>query len=388
MSPLTIAPGLEGIVTGDSAICLIDQEKGSLAYRGYAIEDLAESASFEEVAYLLLHEDLPTGQEDQDWRHDLQEHRQVPESVIPLLSALPRTIHPMDFLRTGISLLGSTDPEAMETSHPANVRKATRLIAQLPVLLQWAIRFSHPHTPPPDMSQYSYAENLLYTVTGSRNAGYAKELEVSLILYAEHELNASTFAARVVASTMADMYGAVTAAIAALKGPLHGGANESVARMLTTIGQPHKAKDWIHGALARKERIMGFGHRVLKHEDPRSAIMKRRARSLSHAINNTKWYELAEVLEETMRHEKNLLPNLDFYTAVVYLLLRIPIQLFTPIFVLSRITGWSAHIIEQQDHNRLIRPRAAYTGPKRKEFLPLACRSIDPTFSPAANPPE
>jgi len=201
-----------------------------------------------------------------------------------------------------------------------------------------------------------------------------KELEVSLNLYAEHEFNASTFAARVTASTLADLYGAVTSAIATLKGSLHGGANEAVAVMLKPIDQPERAKPWIQSKLARKERVIGFGHRVLKHEDPRTTIMKRRARALSQDLGNTPSYEIAEIVEQTMNEEKGLFPNLDFYTAVVYLLLRIPIETFTPIFVTSRITGWCAHIIEQQDGNRLIRPRASYIGPSNREFIPLHCR--------------
>ena len=197
---------------------------------------------------------------------------------------------------------------------------------------------------------------------------------MSLNLYAEHELNASTFAGRVTASTLADLYGAVTAAIATLKGPLHGGANEAVAEMFHIICEPEKAQAWIHSKLAGKDRIMGFGHRVLKHEDPRSAIIKRRAKALSQHMADTRWYEIAEIIEQTMKEEKGLLPNLDFYTAVVYLLIGIPKEAFTPIFVTSRMSGWCAHIIEQQDHNRLIRPRASYTGPPVRDFLSLAER--------------
>jgi len=205
-------------------------------------------------------------------------------------------------------------------------------------------------------------------LTGQLRADHAKELEVSLNLYAEHELNASTFVSRVTASTLADLYGAVTAAIATLKGPLHGGANEAVAEMFRAIRTPEKTKGWVHSKLIRKERVMGFGHRVLKHEDPRTAIIKRRAKALSQSMRDPRWYEIAEIIEQTMKEEKGLFPNLDFYTAVVYLLIGIPIEAFTPIFVASRVSGWCAHIIEQQDHNRLIRPRASYIGPPAREF--------------------
>jgi 2-methylcitrate synthase/citrate synthase II len=367
-------PGLNGMVVGESAICQIDETTGSLRYRGYLIEELAEQATFEEVAYLLLYEQLPSSIELQSWRAELEHVKQLTSLLRQFLQTIPSSAHLMDVLRTAVSFLGMTDPDNNNPSHEANIRKATSLIAKIPLLISWAIQARYDHSPRQPLSQCSFAENLLYLITGTMDSDKAKELEISLNLYAEHELNASTFAARVTASTLADLYGAVAVAIATLKGPLHGGANEAVAVMFQAIGEPEKAKAWIHSRLTGKELIMGFGHRVLKHEDPRTTIMKRRAEGLSHKLADTRLYEMAEIIEQTMKEEKGLHPNLDFYTAVVYLLLRIPLETFTPIFVASRITGWCAHIIEQQDHNRLIRPRASYIGPSSREFLPLHCR--------------
>ena len=362
-------PGLDGVVVGESAICQIDETRGSLRYRGYAIEELAEQATFEEVAYLLLHGDLPSFHDLQQWQTELAHAGFLPPVVKQFLQTVPASAHVMDVLRTGVSFLGMTDPEAQDISHEANLRKAVRLLAHMPLLLAWAsrTRFDRPLFQAPATN--SFAQSLLYLLTGNLREDHAKELEVSLNLYAEHELNASTFAGRVASSTLADLYGAVTAAIATLKGPLHGGANEAVAEMFQAIRDPQKAQGWVHSKLTGKERVMGFGHRVLKHEDPRSAIIKRRAKALSQHADGTRWYEMAEIIEQTMKEEKGLLPNLDFYTAVVYLSIGIPQKAFTPIFVASRLSGWCAHIIEQQDHNRLIRPRASYIGPPAREFL-------------------
>jgi 2-methylcitrate synthase/citrate synthase II len=357
------------VIVGESAICQIDETTGSLRYRGYSIEDLAEQATFEEVAFLLLHGELPSVGELHSWQAELSHSASLPILVRQFLEFIPSSAHLMDVLRTGVSFLGMVDPEAQDVSHEANLRKAIRLLARMPLLLSWTVRTRYDHPLLQMRSISSIAENLLYLITGRLRVDHAKELEVSLNLYAEHELNASTFAGRVTASTLTDLYGAVTAAIATLKGPLHGGANEAVAEMFHDIRKPEKAKAWVQAKLSGKERVMGFGHRVLKHEDPRTAIIKRRAKVLSVHMANSKWYEIAEIIEQTMKEEKGLLPNLDFYTAVVYLLIGIPIEAFTPIFVASRTAGWCAHIIEQQDHNRLIRPRASYIGPPMREFL-------------------
>ena len=371
----THTSGLEGTLAGESTICAIDEEKSELSYRGYSAEHLSEHATFEEVAYLLIEGELPTRQALKEWKDKLVKASVLPELIFQWARLLPTDSHPMDILRTGVSLLGMVDPHATDSSYEANIRKATTLLAQMPLLVDISTHPDKNRHPFHVISGQSFAGTLLNVLTGDRDPAHAKELDISLILYAEHELNASTFAARVTASTLTDMYGAVMAAIAALKGPLHGGANEAVAHMLTTIGEPGKAREWVLSALENKHRVMGFGHRVLKHGDPRSDIMKRRAKALSGKLGSWQWYETAESMEQTMQEEKGMRPNLDFYTAVVYLLLKIPIPAYTPIFVASRMSGWCAHIIEQQANNRIIRPRAIYTGPSKREFLPISQRS-------------
>ena len=373
------SPGLEGVIAGESALCLVDEGQWGLLYRGYAIADLAAHSTFEEVAYLLLFGELPTRQQVTEFSSQITDQSLLPRPVVAFLDAVPPGAHGMDVLRTGISILGMTDPEAGDNSEEANRRKSVRLLAQIPLLISAADRVA---TGKPLLSrrpELSFAENLLYLLTGRKGDARAKAmahvLDVSLILYAEHEFNASTFSARVTASTMTDLHSAITSAIGTLKGPLHGGANEAVAQMFVDIGSPEKAERWVREALASKRRIMGFGHRVLKNGDARSAIIQRHAAALSGICGNDRWYGIATVVERLMREEKNLHPNLDFYTAVAYLLMEIPRTLYTPVFVCSRITGWCAHVIEQQSHNRLMRPRALYMGPSRKEYLPLDRRT-------------
>jgi len=375
MPTASLSSGLEGMVAGESAICSIDEEKSELRYRGYMAEELSERATYEEVAYLLIKGELPSSQALEVWKDELVQASILPALIFQWSGMVPPNAHPMDILRTGISLLGMVDLEATNPSHEANLQKAITLLAQTPLLVDIASRPNEKTYPVQLIRNRSFAENLLYFLTGDRDPAHAKELDISLILYAEHELNASTFAARVTASTLADMYGAVMAGIAALKGPLHGGANEAVAQMLTSIGEPEKAKDWVLSLLRNKQLIMGFGHRVLKHGDPRCDVMKRRAKALSGQLGNWQWYEMAERIDQTMHEEKGMPPNLDFYTAVVYMLLKIPIPAYTPIFVASRMAGWCAHIIEQQANNRIIRPRATYTGPPKREFLPISYRT-------------
>ena len=368
------SPGLEGVVAGESALCLVDEGESGLLYRGYGIGDLAEHSTFEEVAYLLLFGNLPTVQEISNFSARLHDQSSLPRAVEAFLDVVPRGSHPMDVLRTGVSILGMTDPEAGDNSTDANIRKSVRLLAQIPLLISTADRLMSGTPPLRRQVGLSLSENLLYLLTGQkgddREKAMARVLDVSLTLYAEHEFNASTFSARVTASTMTDLHSAITSAIGTLKGPLHGGANEAVAKMFVEIGSPTKATQWVREALASKRRIMGFGHRVLKNGDARSAIIQRHAEALSKICNENRWYEIATAVERVMREEKGLYPNLDFYTAVAYLLMAIPRPLYTPIFVCSRITGWCAHVIEQQSHNRLMRPRALYTGPARKGYIP------------------
>lgn len=373
------SPGLEGVIAGETALCLIDEGEIGLRYRGYAIADLAEQSTFEEVAYLLLYGKLPTRKELDDFSAQLRAAWTLPGPVSAFLGVIPPHAHPMDVLRTAVSLLGMTDPEAQDGSHEANVRKSVRLLAKVPMVIATAYRLLHGKRAVQPRDDLSFVENLLYLLTDRHGDPAAKAmarvLDVSLILYAEHEFNASTFAARVAASTLTDLHAAITAAIGALKGPLHGGANEAVASMLREIGTPDRAEGWVREALGAKRRVMGFGHRVLRRGDPRSSIIQAHAERLSQICGDTRWYETARIIERVMRQEKGLHPNLDFYTAVAYLLMGIPQDLYTPLFVCSRVTGWCAHVIEQQDHNRLIRPRAAYVGPDPRPFVPLAERT-------------
>lgn len=369
------SPGLEGVIAGESALCLVDEGEAGLRYRGYAIGELADKSTFEEVAYLLLFGKLPTARALRDFAAQVAAESTLPGPVTSFLGLAPPASNPMDILRTSVSVLGITDADGGDCSHEANLRKAIRLLAQIPLIIATAYRFANGKPRIEPQPGESFAENLLSLLTSRRGndtaRAMARVLDVSLILYAEHEFNASTFSARVTASTMTDLHSAVTSAIGTLKGPLHGGANEAVAEMFLDIKRPELANGWVGEALAKKRRIMGFGHRVLKKGDSRSAIIQRHAESLSRICGDRRWYEIATAVEQVMQREKGLYPNLDFYTAVAYLLMGIPRTLYTPVFVCSRIAGWCAHVIEQQDHNRLMRPRALYTGPTRREYVPL-----------------
>ena len=375
----TYSPGLDGVLAGETALCHVDEGEGGLRYRGYAVSDLADKSCFEEVAYLLLFGKLPTQKELKDFSTQFAAYCVLPSPVEAFLGVVPPAAHPMDILRTSVSLLGMTDPDASDSSHDANVRKAIRLLAQIPLIIATAHRLANGKPRVEPQADLSFAENLLFLLTDRRGdetaRAMARVLDVSLTLYAEHEFNASTFSARVTASTMTDLHSAITSAIGTLKGPLHGGANEAVAEMFLEIESNERAERWVREALTHKHRVMGFGHRVLKKGDSRSAIIQQHAESLSRVCGDRRWYEIATLVDGVVQQEKGLYPNLDFYTAVAYLLMGIPRELYTPVFVCSRITGWCAHVIEQQDHNRLIRPRALYTGPTTRDYVPLNCRS-------------
>lgn len=369
------SPGLDGVLAGETALCHVDEGEGGLSYRGYAVSELADKATFEEVAYLLLFGKLPTQKELKDFAAQLAARSVLPGPVEAFLGVVPQTAHPMDILRTSVSLLGMTDPDTSDNSHDANVRKAVRLLAQLPLIIATSHRPVNGKRRVRSQAGLSFAEHLLFLLTDRSDddqaRAMARVLDASLTLYAEHEFNASTFSARVTASTMTDLHSAITSAIGTLKGPLHGGANEAVAEMFLKIESPERAERWVREALANKCRIMGFGHRVLKKGDSRSLIIQQHAEALSRICDDRRWYNIATTIDRVMQQEKGLYPNLDFYTAVAYLLMGIPRDLYTPVFVCSRLTGWCAHVIEQQDHNRLIRPRALYTGPMRREYVPL-----------------
>lgn len=367
------SPGLEGIIAGETAISTVE---GGLRYRGYPVTELAEKASFEEVAYLVLHAELPDTGQLQEFQKRVAAARHIPEALRNLLRAIPADTMPMDALRSAVSVLAHFDPETADSSHAANVGKAERLLGQIPVAIadQYRISKGLPLVPP--RADLPHAGNFLYMLRGSE-AGVAstRALDVSLTLYAEHEFNASTFAARVVCSTESDLHSGIVAAIGALKGRLHGGANEKVMDLLRAAGGPETAERWIRTALANKERIMGFGHRVYKHGDLRARILKEFVRKAADAAGQSKWEKTAEIIEQVMEREKSLLPNLDWPAGRLYHALGLEIPLYTPIFAMARVAGWSAHIIEQLDHNRLIRPRARYTGPPVRPVKPLAERS-------------
>jgi citrate synthase len=366
------SPGLEGVIAGETAISTVT---GGLSYRGYSIEDLARHGTFEEVAHLLLHGELPTSGQLDDFRKRLRSVSQLPRPIIDMLRHMPPGTSPMDMLRSTASLLAHWDPDVGDNSHAANVRKAERLLAQLPVAMAARHRLKQGKEPVQPDSSRSLAANCLYMLFRTApSPAHVKAMDVSLILYAEHEFNASTFTARVITSTLSDLHSAIAGAIGALKGPLHGGANEKVIDVLKAVGSKENAEPWVRAALGRKEKIMGFGHRVYKQGDPRAVYLKELCGQLAKETGNEDLESIADVLERVIWDEKKLPPNLDWPSARLYHYMDLPIELYTPLFVLSRVTGWSAHVIEQLDNNRLIRPRARYVGPDRRPWVPLSDR--------------
>jgi 2-methylcitrate synthase/citrate synthase II len=362
------SPGLAGVIAGETQICWVDPNAG-LMYRGYDIHEMAEKASFEEVAYLLLHGELPNVEQLAIFTGAIAEERSVPRQVLDTLRLMPRNTHPMDMLRTGVSMLGPFDPELNDNSHAANVRKAIRLIAKVSTLITDGYRIQRGEYPLPERVDLTLAGNFFYKLNGQVPQDWQiRMMDTIFILYADHEFNASTFAARVTASTLADMYAAVTSACATLKGPLHGGANEESMRMLDEIKTPDRAEKWMMDALAQKKKIMGFGHRVYKKGDSRVPIMREIGRDLGKRVGKEQWIPICEKLEETMEREKQLCANVDLYAAPVFSMFGFDAALNTPIFAASRVAGWCAHVIEQHDHNRLIRPRSLYTGPALRPY--------------------
>ncbi len=356
------------MVAGETEICWVDPNAG-LMYRGYDIHEMAKKASFEEVAYLLLNGELPNGGEVANFANQLASERALPDAVTKMIRLLPKTTHPMDMLRTGVSMLAAFDPDLNDNSHAANVRKSIRLIARVLTLVTDGWRISQGEDVIPDQPDLNHAGNLFYKLTGEVPQDWQiRMLDTIFILYADHEFNASTFAARVTASTLADIYAAATSACGTLKGPLHGGANEESMRMLDDIKTPDRADAWLKASLAKKAKIMGFGHRVYKAGDSRVPIMRDIARDLGGRLGKEYWVEICEKLEAGMDREKGLCANVDLYAAPVFTMLKFPAELNTPIFAVSRVAGWCAHVIEQHDHNRLIRPRSLYTGPQLRNY--------------------
>lgn len=373
--------GLEDVVAGQSAITAVNGAEGKLIYRGYDIHDLAEHTTFEEVIYLLWNGSLPTQSQLSDLNAHLDAERAVPHSVMSLLEQFPETAPPMDALRSATSLLSLYDPDTGDESLEANKRKALRVTAQMGTLVAALSRLRQGSDPVAPKAGLSTAGNFLYQLNGKEpDATQTHALDVALVLHADHELNASTFAARVIAATETDMYSAVTGAIGALAGPLHGGANVNVMRLLEKIGTPDKVDEIVGDMLANKQKIPGIGHRVYRALDPRAVSLREMSRQLAESTGDPKWYEMSERVQQAAdkalaaKGKTTLKANVDFFSASVYHMLGIPTEQFTPVFAISRVAGWTAHVLEQLENNRLIRPRAHYTGPRDLKVTPIAER--------------
>jgi citrate synthase len=366
MSTAVVGKGLAGVVAANSGICWIDGDAGVLAYRGIDIHELAEKSTFEECSYLLWFGRLPRRAELEDFSKQLAEARRLDPKVIDLLRSFPQSATPMEVLRTAVSALSFYDADESDNEHDANVRKSFRLTSQIAMLVAAYDRLRKGKAVVEPDPSLSHAANFLWMLNGEKPSATAtKTFDVALILHADHELNASTFAARVIAATLSDIHSAITGAIGALKGPLHGGANEAVMRMLFAIDKDGlDPVDYVAGLLAQKKKISGFGHRVYHTEDPRATHLRKMSEELGESSGNAKWFKMSRAIEKYILAEKKLNANVDFYSASTYTMLGIDLDLFTPIFAVSRISGWAAHVIEQLDDNRLIRPRAEYIGPE------------------------
>lgn len=370
-----VSSGLEDVVAAESNICCIDGQEGRLLYRGYDITDLAEMSTFEEVAYLLWYDRLPGPVEFEAFLDSFTGSMELPVETVMILRMFPKSATPMEMLRTAVSSLGHWDPDSGNTRLDACLRKAIRLTERIPQLVTAHQRLRQGLEPIHPVPGKSIAYNFLYTLHGDEPCDeWVRAFDVALILHADHELNASTFAARVVAATMSDMYSAVTSAIGALKGPLHGGANEQVMKMLFEIGDPGKAETWVKRALANKVKVPGFGHRVYRTEDPRATILRRYAERLTVGTAHEWLYRTCREVERAMLENSKVFPNVDLYSGICYHAMDIPMELYTPIFAVSRVVGWTAHILEQWANNRLIRPLAKYTGPDRLAYVPMEQR--------------
>lgn len=367
-----INKGLEGVVVATNPLTSIDGLVGKLMYRGYLIGDLAEHSTYEEVVWLLLNGELPTAADLASIKTELAANRSVPENVIGVLRLMPKDGNAMAALRTAVSMLAFSDPAAEDNSEPSIRRKALRLTAKMATIIAAFDRVRNGQEPVAPRTDLSHAANFLYMLRGEVPDDYmAHVFDVCLILHADHEMNASTFAARCTASTLSDFYSAITTAIGTLKGPLHGGANTKVMEMLLQIGDAAKTEAWIKDALANKQRVMGFGHRVYKTEDPRATVLRKMSKELGERTGSAKWYEMSRVVETEVLEQKGLYPNVDFYSASTYYMMGIKTDLYTPIFALSRIAGWSANVLEQYKDNRLIRPDSDYVGPKERAYVPM-----------------
>ena len=371
----TSAAGLRGVAAASSSISDVNGEKGELIYQGYNIHDLARHSTFEEVIFLLWNKRLPNRAELSALEQSLRASYAVPNSLIDLMKQFPREADPVDVLRTAVSTLEFYDPNARDISRETSIKTAIKLTAQFPTIVAASDRIRRGLEPVPPAASMNIAANFLYMLRGEQPSERdAHIFDVCLILHADHELNASTFTARVVAGTLAGMYASVTAAIGALSGPLHGGANTNAMNTLLKIGAVENVESFIKEALAHKRKIMGFGHAVYKTEDPRATHLRQFSKEMGEAAGDTKWYEMSRKVEEVMMREKGLYPNVDFFSASTYYMMGIPLDLYTPIFAVSRISGWTGHILEQYADNKLIRPRAEYIGPRDLRYVPIAQR--------------
>lgn len=367
--------GLEGSVIDTSSVSKVNPDTNSLIYRGYPVQDLAENCQFEEVAYLMYKGELPTKTQLKEFETLERSYRDISKDNLGVIKALPKKCHPMDSIRTGVSFLGCEDERVWDASPATNFDKAVRLLAKIPTMVAADYRFKKGLDFIPPKKELSISENFFNMCFGSvPDKEIVKAFDVSLILYAEHSFNASTFTTRVVTSTESDIYSATTAGIGALKGPLHGGANEMVMHMMIEIADPNQAEQWMLDALAKKRKVMGFGHRVYKKGDSRVPTMKKYAQKMAVLKNEPKWMQMYEALEKVMAEKKKIYPNLDFPAGPAYYMMGFEIDFFTPIFVMARTTGWSAHIIEQSASNRIIRPLSEYIGAGQRNVKPISER--------------
>jgi 2-methylcitrate synthase len=372
---VNVKKGLEGAVIDTSSVSKVNPDTNSLIYRGYPVQDLAENCRFEEVAYLLYNGELPTQPQLADFEKKERSYRDISKECLSVIKTLPNKCHPMDSIRTGVSFVGCEDERVWDASPATNLDKAVRMLAKIPTMIAADFRFKKGQDFIPPKKDLSIAENFFHMCFGKvPSKEVVRAFDVSLILYAEHSFNASTFTSRVVASTESDIYSATVAGIGALKGPLHGGANEMVMHMMIEIGDPAKAEKWMIDALAQKKKVMGFGHRVYKSGDSRVPTMKKYAMKMAEVTGEKKWMQMYESLEKVMLDKKKIYPNLDFPAGPAYYMMGFEIDFFTPIFVMARTTGWSAHIMEQRANNRIIRPLSEYIGAAQRQVKPLSER--------------
>ena len=369
---IKVAKGLVGVITDETSVSKVMAETNSLTYRGYAVQDLCEKCSWEEVAFLMVNKELPSSNELTDFIKKEKEYRNISKDLLDVIYKFPKGAHPMDTLRTGVSYLGMEDDRIWDNSAVVNMDKYIRMLAKIPTIIAAAYRHKKGKAFIDPSNDLTASENFFHMCFGKIPVKEViKAFDVSLILYAEHSFNASTFASRVITSTTSDIYSAVCGGIGALKGPLHGGANEQVMHMLKEIGEVKNAKKWILNALVNKKKVMGFGHRVYKSGDSRVPTMTKYAEKMALFTGGEKWIQISNVLRDTMIKEKNIYPNLDFPAGPAYYMMGFDIEMFTPIFVMSRITGWTAHIMEQAADNRIIRPLSAYVGSPQREVLSI-----------------